>query len=64
MGVPFLLTAFCLHYFLRVFQKVKNYLGVIEKICGGIMVVLGILILSNKLFAVSGYLSFFSLFAI
>jgi cytochrome c-type biogenesis protein len=64
MGLPFLLTAFGINYFLRMFKRIKNHLGLIEKISGLIMVILGILILTNKLFVIAGYLNFLNFFAL
>lgn len=63
MGLPFLLTAFGINYFLRAFKRIKHHLGLIEKISGFIMVVLGILIFTNKLFVIAGYLTFLNSFA-
>jgi cytochrome c-type biogenesis protein len=64
LGIPFIVTALGVNQFLKFFNNIKKHLGLIEKICGFIMVILGILIFSNKLFLVSGYLTFLNKFAL
>ena len=64
MGLPFLLTAVSINQFFRMFKRIKNRLGLIEKISGFIMVILGLLIFSDKLFFVAGYLSFLNIFSL
>jgi cytochrome c-type biogenesis protein len=64
MGLPFLLAAVGINYFLIMFKRIKHHLGLIEKISGFIMVILGILIFTNKLFVIAGYLNFLNVFAL
>lgn len=64
MGLPFLLTALGINYFLRMFKRIKHHLGLIEKVSGFIMVILGVLIYTNKLFLITGYLNFLNIFAL
>ena len=63
MGLPFLLTAVSINQFFKMFQRIKNHLGLIEKISGFIMVILGLLIFTDKLFFIAGYLSFLTVFS-
>lgn len=64
MGLPFLLTAVSINHFLKMFRLIKNHLGLIEKISGFIMVILGVLIFTEKLFFIAGYLSFLNIFSL
>jgi cytochrome c-type biogenesis protein len=49
LGIPFLLTALGVNQFFRFFEGIKKHLGLIEKISGIIMVILGLMIFFNKL---------------
>ena len=64
LGIPFLLTAFGVNQFFRFFNRIKRHLGLLEKITGGIMVILGLLIFFDKLILIPGYLPFLSKFAL
>jgi cytochrome c-type biogenesis protein len=64
LGIPFLLTAFGVNQFLRFFNRIKRHLGLIEKVTGGIMILLGLLIFFDKLILIPGYLPFLSKFAL
>jgi len=64
LGIPFLLTAFGVNQFLRFFNRIKRHLGLLEKITGGIMILLGLLIFFDKLILIPGYLPFLSKFAL
>jgi cytochrome c-type biogenesis protein len=64
LGTPFLLTAIAINQFFKVFNKIKKHLGLIEKISGLIMVVLGLMIFTNSLALIPGYLTFFNKFAL
>jgi len=64
LGIPFLLTAFGVNQFFRLFNRIKRHLGLLEKITGGIMVILGLLIFFDKLILIPGYLSFLNKFAL
>jgi cytochrome c-type biogenesis protein len=64
LGIPFLLTAFGVNQFFRFFNRIKRHLGLLEKITGVIMVLLGLLIFFNKLILIPGYLSFLNKFAL
>jgi cytochrome c-type biogenesis protein len=56
LGVPFLLTALFVEWALRVFNKIKKYYRQIEIVSGGILVVVGILIITDSFKMITGYL--------
>ena len=64
LGVPFLLTAFGINHFWRFFKRIKKYLGLLEITSGVIMVLLGILIYSNKLVLLQSWLPFLNKFSL
>jgi cytochrome c-type biogenesis protein len=64
LGVPFLLTAFGINYFWRFFIRIKKYMGILEVTSGVIMVILGVMIYSNKLVLIQSWLPFLNRFAL
>ena len=64
LGIPFLLTAFGVNQFLRFFYRMKNYIGILEKVTGVIMIAIGLLIFTNNLILIPGYLPFLNKFAL
>lgn len=57
LGIPFFLTGLSINIFFTMFDKVKKYFHAIE-IAGGVMlIVLGILIITDSLTILSGYFS-------
>ncbi len=64
LGIPFLLTAFGVNKFLSFFDRIKKHLGLFEKITGVIMVILGLMIFTNTLVLIPGYLTFLNKFAL
>jgi len=64
LGIPFLLTAFGVNQFFRFFDRIKKHLGLLEKITGFIMIIMGLLIFTNTLILIPGYLSFLNKFAL
>jgi cytochrome c-type biogenesis protein len=64
LGIPFLLTAVGVNQFLKFFNRIKRHLGLLEKIAGGIMVLIGLLIFFNKLIIIPGYLPFLNKFSL
>ena len=64
LGIPFLLTAFGVNQFFRFFDRIKRHLGLLDKITGGIMILLGFLIFFDKLILIPGYLPFLNKFAL
>lgn len=59
LGVPFFLSAFAMHRFLLVFNRFKKYIHIFEIITGMFLVVIGVLIYTNWLSRLSGYVSVF-----
>lgn len=57
LGLPFLLTGLSITLFYNVFNKLKRHLHKIEIVGGIFLVVVGILIMTNYLTVLSGYLS-------
>ena len=64
LGVPFLLTALGINHFWRFFKRIKKYLGLLEVTSGVIMVILGVMIFSNKLVLIQSWLPFLNKFAL
>jgi cytochrome c-type biogenesis protein len=64
LGIPFLLTSLGVNQFFKFFDRIKRHLGLLEKIAGGIMVIIGLLIFFNKLIVIPGYLPFLNKFAL
>lgn len=64
MGVPFFLTALGVHHFFTFFNRIKKYMGLIEKITGLVLVVMGILIFTNMLVRLPAYLPFLNRFVL
>ena len=64
LGLPFLAVAIGLNRFLGVFERIKKHLRLIEVSSGIIMIILGLLVMTDKLFLIPGYLSFLDRFAL
>ena len=57
LGIPFLLAGLSITLFYNVFNKLKRHLHKIEIVGGVLLVLVGILIMTNYLTVLSGYLS-------
>lgn len=64
LGVPFLLMAAAVGHVMRFFQRLKRYVGWVEKISGAVMMVLGIMMFTDTLILIPGYLTFLNRFAL
>lgn len=64
MGIPFLLTAIGINKFFNLFKRIKKYLGILEISTGIILIILGLMIFTNKLILIPGYFSFLNKFAL
>ncbi len=64
LGVPFLLMAAGAGQFMRFFQRFKKHVGLVEKISGAVMVILGIMVYTNSLILIPGYLTFLNRFTL
>jgi len=58
LAVPFILTAMAIGNFTKQFKKFSKYLPIISAISGILMIIMGILIFTNKLAILSQYLNF------
>jgi cytochrome c-type biogenesis protein len=64
LGIPFLLVAFGLNRFLGVFDRIKKHLRLIEIVSGIILVILGVLVFTDKLIMLAGYVPFLNKFTL
>ena len=64
LGVPFLLMAVGVGQFMRLFGRMKKYVGIVDKVAGAIMIVLGVMMVTNTLILIPGYLRFMNRFAL
>jgi cytochrome c-type biogenesis protein len=64
LGIPFLLVAFGLNRFFAVFDRIKKHLRLIEIVSGILMAILGVLVFSDKLILIPGYISFLNKLAL
>jgi len=64
LGIPFLLTAVGINRFWSFFSRIKKYLRILEIGGGAIMVILGLMIFTNKLIIIPGLLPFLNKFAL
>lgn len=61
IGVPFILTALAINTFLKFFNKFKNVMGYVNKAAGWLLVLIGVLVVTDKLNVISEwFLGFFS----
>lgn len=56
LGIPFLLSAIYINRSLRLMNRIKPYLKTVERIMGGLLVVVGLLLLSGRLADLSYWL--------
>jgi cytochrome c-type biogenesis protein len=59
LGVPFFLSALAMNKFMAVFNRFKKFIHVFEIITGILLMVVGVLIYTNWLSRLSGYVTFF-----
>jgi cytochrome c-type biogenesis protein len=64
LGIPFLVTALGINQFWRFFGGIKKYLRLLDVAAGIILVILGVMIFTNKLILIPGYLSFLNKFSL
>ncbi len=57
LGIPFFLTGISLAAFFNAFNKIKRYFRAIELVAGVLLVIVGILIITNYFTIIAGYLS-------
>ncbi|KNY28090.1 cytochrome c biogenesis CcdA family protein [Pseudobacteroides cellulosolvens] len=61
LAVPFLLTALAIGNFSVYFKKFSRFLPAVSAVSGVLMIIMGVLIFTNKLTILSRYLNFFNL---
>jgi len=64
LGLPFLLTSFCLNKFLAFYGRFKQHFRTIEVLSGLLVITVGLLILTNNFTRLAGYLTFLNRFAL
>jgi cytochrome c-type biogenesis protein len=57
LGIPFLITALAINLFFAAFARIRRHYHAIEVVSGGLLVVIGVLILTNRLTVIARYLS-------
>lgn len=57
LGIPFLLSSLALHRFITVFNRFKKYIRLFEIITGFFLMIVGVLIFTNWLSVLSGYVN-------
>ena len=58
LAIPFLLTTVAMTGFFKLFSRIKKHMGLIQKISGAILVLLGILMITGKLTLIAAKLGF------
>jgi len=56
LGIPFLLAALFSGWFIKFLEKFRNYIGMVEKIMGGFLLLVGFLFLTGKFAILSQWL--------
>jgi cytochrome c-type biogenesis protein len=64
LGLPFIAMAIGAGHFMRFLQRFKRYVGLVEKISGAVMVALGIMVFTDTLIMIPGYLTFLNRFSL
>ncbi len=60
LAIPFVLTAYAIGTFSRYFRKISGYLNSISIASGVLLILMGILIYTNKITSINQYFNFFS----
>lgn len=60
LAVPFILTALAIGNFSRQFKKFSKYLPLVSILSGILMIIMGIIVFTNKMSALSRYFNFFN----
>jgi cytochrome c-type biogenesis protein len=56
LGIPFVIAAIAIRPFLSTMQRFKKYLGTVEKVLGGFLVLTGILFLTDAMTLISSWM--------
>ncbi len=58
LAVPFLLTGWSIEYFFRIFHRVKRHFRMLEMVSGGLLVAIGLLVVTDQLTRFNSYFVF------
>ena len=64
LGVPFLMTSLGVNRFLSFYARFRAHMRTLEITAGAIMIVLGVMIMTNQFTRLAGYLSFLNRFSL
>ena len=64
LGIPFLMTSLGLNKFLAFYGRFKRHFHAVEMVSGGLVIIVGVLILTNNLSRLAGWFSFLNRFAL
>jgi len=64
LGIPFLLTSLALNKFLSFYGRFKRHFRAVEVVSGALVIVVGLLIMTNSLTGLARYLDFLNRFAL
>jgi len=59
LAIPFMITAYSVTLFFKMFDKIKKHLNIIEWTAGLLLIILGILILTGKIYMAAGWFGIF-----
>ncbi len=60
LAIPFLLSAIAMERFLAAFQRFRKHMGLVNKISGVLLIIVGVLMLTNWFTILAGYLDGFT----
>jgi cytochrome c-type biogenesis protein len=60
LAIPFLVAALALDWFLQAFKRFRRFMPAVEKISGGLLIFLGLLLLTGSFTLLTGWLSRFT----
>ena len=58
LGIPFLLAALSLDRFYRFYARARRHFRTVELLSGGLLVIVGVLVMTNQLVTLNGYFAF------
>ena len=64
LGVPFLATSLGLNKFLTFYGRFKKHFHTVEVVSGALVIIIGVLILTDNMTRLNGYLSFLNRFSL
>ena len=64
LGIPFLMTSLGINRFLALYGRFKRHFRAVELASGGLVIAVGVLILTNNLSRLAAWFSFLNRFAL